>query len=315
MDNDPTREAATCCHPELNTADLTQAAQAPSAAVPAGGQYATRHISFMYFHSIIDSPYCAKNVVNLSVLVSDLKSIDTTAIFNLITPNLCNDGHDAPCLNGQPSGLTSADASLKKWVPLVMSSPAYQQNGLLIINFDESSYATVTQPSPGVTDFTYLGSACCSQQTGPNLPPFPQTSSLSYKGATINLTTQSFGGNQTGAVMISKFIKPGETCQTSRTTTIRCRRASRTSSGSITSAMRRKRACRASAPTPSQFCEAVAHDWRLHTQGDLAHAAHCCGDRETYLSVGSLTTMLTKSHASVSYSPRQPDKPRLSTCR
>ncbi|MDN7520629.1 alkaline phosphatase family protein, partial [Burkholderia sp. AU45251] len=40
-------------------------------------------------------------------------------------------------------------------------------------------------------------------------PVFPQTSSLAYHGATINLTKQSFGGDQTGAVMISKFIKPG----------------------------------------------------------------------------------------------------------
>ncbi|HEF4769589.1 alkaline phosphatase family protein [Burkholderia multivorans] len=209
MGNDPSREAATCGHPTLNTVDLTQAAQAPSAAVPAGDQYATRHNPFVYFHSIIDSPDCARNVVNLNNLANDLKSISTTANFNLITPNLCNDGHDAPCVNGQPGGLTSADAFLKKWVPLITSSPAFQQDGLLIINFDESSYASVAQPSPGVTDLTFSGTTCCSQQPGPNLPAFPQTSSLSYKGATINLTKQSFGGDQTGAVMISKFIKPG----------------------------------------------------------------------------------------------------------
>ncbi len=163
----------------------------------------------MYFHSIIDSPDCAKNVVNLNNLANDIKSIDTTANFNLITPNLCNDGHDAPCVNGQPGGLTSADAFLKKWVPLITASPAFQQDGLLIINFDESSYATVTQPSPGVTNLTFAGTTCCSQQPGPNLVPFPQTSSLTYKGMTINLTKQSYGGDQTGAVMISKFIKPG----------------------------------------------------------------------------------------------------------
>lgn len=209
MGNDPSREAVICGHPTLNTTDLTQTAQAPSAAVPAGDQYATRHNPFMYFHSIVDSPDCGKNVVNLNNLTNDLKSISTTANFNLITPNLCNDGHDAPCVNGQPGGLTSADAFLKKWVPLITSSPAFQQDGLLIINFDESSYATVTQPSPGVTDLTFSGTTCCSQQAGPNLAAFPQTSSLSYKGATINLTKQSFGGDQTGAVMISKFIKPG----------------------------------------------------------------------------------------------------------
>jgi len=94
MGNDPTREAATCGHPTLNTTDLTQIGEAPSAAVPQGDQYATRHNPFMYFHSIIDSPDCGQNVVNLNRLTTDLQSISTTANFNLITPNLCDDGHD-----------------------------------------------------------------------------------------------------------------------------------------------------------------------------------------------------------------------------
>ncbi|MFP3245618.1 MAG: alkaline phosphatase family protein, partial [Paraburkholderia sp.] len=58
-------------------------------------------------------------------------------------------------------------------------------------------------------DLTFAGTSCCSQQPGPNLAAFPQTSSLAYGGITITLTKQSFGGDQTGAVMISKFIKPG----------------------------------------------------------------------------------------------------------
>ncbi|MFM0295344.1 MULTISPECIES: alkaline phosphatase family protein [Paraburkholderia] len=208
MGNDPTREAATCGHPTLNTTDLTQSAEAPSAAVPLGDQYATRHNPFMYFHSIIDSADCGQNVVNLNKLTTDLQSISTTANFNLITPNLCDDGHDAPCVNGQPGGLTSANTFLQKWVPIITASPAFQQDGLLIINFDESSYATVTQSGTS-EDLIFTGATCCSQQPGPNLPSFPQTSSLTYKGLTINLTKQSFGGDQTGAVMISKFIKPG----------------------------------------------------------------------------------------------------------
>ncbi|WP_345812087.1 alkaline phosphatase family protein [Paraburkholderia sp. PREW-6R] len=209
MGNDTAREAATCGHPTLNTTDMTQSAEAPSAAVPLGDQYATRHNPFMYFHSIIDSADCGQNVVNLNRLSTDLQSISTTANFNLITPNLCDDGHDAPCVNGQPGGLTSANTFLQKWVPIITASPAFKQDGLLIINFDESSYATVTQPSATVENLIFSGSTCCGQQPGPNLAPFPQTSSLAYKGMTINLTKQSYGGDQTGAVMISPFIKPG----------------------------------------------------------------------------------------------------------
>ncbi|MDE1181166.1 alkaline phosphatase family protein [Paraburkholderia sp.] len=209
MGNDPSREAATCGHPTLDTTDMTQSAEAPSSAVPLGDQYATRHNPFMYFHSIIDSSDCAQNVVNLDKLTTDLQSISTTANFNLITPNLCDDGHDAPCVNGAAGGLTSANDFLKKWVPLITASAAFKQDGLLIINFDESSYATVSQPSATEEDLIFSGATCCSQQVGPNLGTFPQTASLTYKGITINLTKQSYGGDQTGAVMLSPFIKAG----------------------------------------------------------------------------------------------------------
>ncbi|WP_028229391.1 alkaline phosphatase family protein [Paraburkholderia ferrariae] len=225
MGNDPSREAATCGHPTLNTTDLTQEAEAPSAAVPLGDQYATRHDPFMYFHSIIDSSDCLTNVVSLNNLQNDLQSVATTANFNFITPNLCDDGHDSPCVNGQPGGLTSANTFLQKWVPIITSSAAFKQDGLLIINFDESSYASEslnTSSKPPTLTLTYSGSTCCSEQPGPNLAAFPQSSTYGTLPAsaipglpsslgTISLvmTKANYGGDQTGAVMISKFIKPG----------------------------------------------------------------------------------------------------------
>jgi hypothetical protein len=225
MGNDPTREAASCGHPTLNTTDLTQTAEAPSAAVPQGDMYATRHNPFMYFHSIIDSPLCATNVVNLNQnLARDLQTVATTANFNFITPSLCDDGHDAPCADGRPGGLTSADAFLQTWVPMITSSPAFKQDGLLIINFDESSYgpsALDTTTSPPSLTLAFVGSTCCSEQPGPNLAAFPQTTNAiatepgsllglaSVPLVSLNLVKQNYGGDQTGAVMISPFIKPG----------------------------------------------------------------------------------------------------------
>ena len=213
MGNDPNRESATCGHPTLNTADQTQIAEAPSASVPLGDQYATRHNPFVYFHSIIDSPDCATHVVNLNSLMSDLQSVSTTANFNFITPNLCNDGHDSPCVNGQPGGLTSANTFLQKWIPLIMASPAYQQDGLIIINFDEGG-ANAPSVAPPVLTSTYTGASCCFEVAGPNLPAFPYTVSAPYSipaygVTTLNLIYKSFGGDQTGAVMLSPFIKPG----------------------------------------------------------------------------------------------------------
>jgi hypothetical protein len=174
MANSPT-QATTCRHPAVNSVDDTQTART-------GDQYAARHNPFVYFHSIIDSPSCAANDVPLDRLTSDLTKVATTSNYNMIVPNLCHDGHDAPCVDGQPGGLTSADAFLKTWVPKILASPAYQQDGLLLITFDESD-----GPQSDAT-------ACCGEGPSAN-SPMP-----GIAGA---------GGGRTGAVAISRYIKPG----------------------------------------------------------------------------------------------------------
>jgi hypothetical protein len=203
MGNDPSRESATCGHPVLNTTDLTQTAEGPRTGLPAGDQYATRHDPFMYFHSIVDSPKCG-NVVNLNTLAQDLKSEWTTPNLVFVTPNLCDDGHDAPCMTGAPGGLVSADAFLQKWVPQIMASPAYREDGLLVITFDEGGLSITPNPAGGF-QIVAPGLFCCNEQPGPNLAPFPQSSTI----GSFTLTFQSYGGDRTGAVLLSRFLKPG----------------------------------------------------------------------------------------------------------
>lgn len=172
MGNSPT-EPATCRHPELNTRDETQVARP-------GDQYAARHNPFVYFHSIIDSPACAERVVPLERLDADLAQARATPNLVYITPNLCNDGHDAPCVDGEPGGLVSADRWLATWVPKILSSPAFKRDGLLIVTFDEAEFDDA--------------SACCGEGPGPNSP---------LPGIT------GMGGGRTGAVAVSPFIRPG----------------------------------------------------------------------------------------------------------
>jgi len=204
MGNDPAREAATCGHPALNAPDPTQQAQPPSAAVPRGDQYAVRHNPFMYFHSIIDSPNCVSNVVGLGELRRDLASAKRTPRFAFITPNLCNDGHDAPCKDGNPGGLVSADRFLKAIVPVIVGSPAYQRDGLLIITFDEGDAEMIPNPA-GSIQLNFPGEKCCNEQPGPNLKPFPQSESDNG----YSITYQDFGGDRTGAVLLSPLLKGG----------------------------------------------------------------------------------------------------------
>jgi hypothetical protein len=230
MGNDPSREAAACGHPVIGTGtDNTNSAEAPSAAVPLGDAYATRHDPFMYFHSIIDdAPSCARHVVNLNHLSNDLAEERTTPNFVFITPNLCDDGHDgsgtgAPgttCANGGPGGLTSADAFLKTWVPKIMASDAYKKDGLLIITFDESNLTQSVSVNPGTgqetVDITFSGQTCCNQQPGPNLNGVrPGTFTLLNTPTLVeNIVINGFGGDRVGALLLSPFVKPGSTSET-----------------------------------------------------------------------------------------------------
>jgi phosphatidylinositol-3-phosphatase len=122
---------APCLHPEPGARDPNHAAQE-------GDQYATRHNPFVYFARITSSPECQANDVDFSNLAADLKTVATTPNLSYISPNLCNDGHDNPCVDGREGGLVSADAWLRKHVPEILGSPAYKQDGMLVITFDEA---------------------------------------------------------------------------------------------------------------------------------------------------------------------------------
>jgi len=173
-----------CEHPVTGEKDPTQIARLDPN-THQYHQYAAKHDPFVYFHSIVDSPECQKNVVPLSNLDSDLKSIETTPNFVFISPNLCDDGHDEKCADGKPGGLAGIDRFLKnsKIVDRITSSPAFKKDGMLIITFDEADF----------DDSPDANSSCCNEQTGPN------TVSPGYPGT---------GGGRTGTIIISPFACP-----------------------------------------------------------------------------------------------------------
>ncbi len=206
MGDDPSRESATCGHPALGQADPTQKAAVDD-------QYATRHNPFVYFHSIIDLPTCAAHVVNLRALTADLQAVQTTPNYAFITPNLCHDGHDGggdnrTCVDGEPGGLVSADKFLEDIVPKILASPAYRQDGLLIVTFDEADSKSRD------------ASACCDEQPGPNIgpgakivfanPPPQPADEIPDQGPGIS----GPGGGRIGAVLVSPLIKPGTVSST-----------------------------------------------------------------------------------------------------
>ena len=173
MGNDTAREAPRCGHPPVGTADGTERAER-------GDQYATKHDPFVYFHAVLDAPSCEASVAPLSELEADLQSPASTPSYAFIVPNLCHDGHDWRCVDGEPGGLAAINRFLERWVPLITRAPAYADGGLLIVTFDEALGSDA--------------SSCCAEPTGPN---------------TRRPGVSGPGGGRTGAVLLSPFIRPG----------------------------------------------------------------------------------------------------------
>ena len=184
MGNDPARDHTTetaqgpaCGHPAVGAPDLTEGAEV-------GDQYATRHEGFMYFESVTgNQAYCDAHILSFQPLSKDLKKVSTIPDFSFIAPNLCNDGHDSPCVNGDPGGLTQINTFLKGFVPELLASPAYKAGGLVLITFDE-----------GTTD-----TGCCGETSGISAS-HPNVAEPGMGGP---------GGGDVGLVALSPFIKPG----------------------------------------------------------------------------------------------------------
>jgi hypothetical protein len=158
--------------------------------------YKNKHNPWAYYHSTFDQDaYCQAHVVPLGFLdtagqphgqlVDDLQQLSTTPSYSFLTPDQCHDGHDGCASNGNQA-LTGADQFLKAFVPAIMASPAYQQDGLIVVLFDE-----------GVSNLV-----CCGEKKAPNL------SSTSNNGYPIPGPVAD-GGGQTGAILISPRVAAG----------------------------------------------------------------------------------------------------------
>jgi phosphatidylinositol-3-phosphatase len=252
MGNDPARDGGTpdplggtdCAHPtQVNgtASDDTENAEGPNATgtqvkSATTDMYADRHNPFIFFHSVTnDAALCNQDVVPLGTattavngsvtysghLADDLKSPATTPKFAFITPNLCDDGHDATCAGVNDAGTTTgglvgADDFLKTWMPLIFNSPAYKDGSTLVmITFDEGDETDTTagdneQPgpnsaNPGYSPLLNAPIAAYGNETYYQL--------LGISGLTPNTepaTGTMPGGGQIGAVLFNpRLVKAG----------------------------------------------------------------------------------------------------------
>ena len=127
--------SSTCVHADSNAAD-----DAPLTG--AGSDYATRHNPFIYFHSLLDLGGCSSNDVGIQHLAGDLRAVKRTPTYAYIAPGLCDEPSAPSCADGALGGLAGEDAFLKRWVPAILASQAYKQDGVLMIVFADGKPAT-----------------------------------------------------------------------------------------------------------------------------------------------------------------------------
>ncbi len=202
--------AANCRYPKLGAADQEQA-------VSAGNDYVTWRNPFVYFQSITSSKDCQSEDVGIPQLATDLKSESTTPSVAFITPGPCDDGSDTPCRRGAPAGTSQSDKFLESVVPEILGSPAYKDDGMLIITFDQAP-----QAGPNADP-----SSCCNNPTYPNLPAATQTTtttsgattSSTATGTTTTETTSTTADTTTTAAASSTSPESSSTSAASSSTT------------------------------------------------------------------------------------------------
>src|SRR2546426_7550533 len=97
------------------------------------GAYASRHNPVVYLTDVHDDATQAQNVVPFTQFAADLAN-NALPNYSFIVPNLCNDAHDC--------SLITADTWLQTNIDPLVKSAQFQQDGLLIILFDEIGRAS-----------------------------------------------------------------------------------------------------------------------------------------------------------------------------
>ena len=122
------------------------------------GLYARRHNPFTYLSDVFNSSVQKLNLVPFTQFATDLNN-NALPDIAFIIPNIINDAHDGT--------LQQADAWLQTNIAPILSNSAFQQDGILIIVFDESA-----------SDNTHGGGRIVAVVAGPNALPALQSSTL-----------------------------------------------------------------------------------------------------------------------------------------
>jgi acid phosphatase len=158
------------------------------------GNYARKHNVFALLSDVANDPSGqACNIVPFTQFATDLAN-GTLPAFSNIVPDLCNDAHDC--------SLSTADDWLKTNIDPLIKSAAFQQDGLLIIVFDESG-----------GDNTNGGGKVAWVAVSPKSKPGYQSTTTYQHQSTLRLILKGLGvtafpGDAASAPDMDEFFQP-----------------------------------------------------------------------------------------------------------
>lgn len=155
--------------------------------------YAAKHNPQIFFsdtsggNDLTPANPLSQQYAPLQQLFADLAN-NTVADYNFISPDQFNDMHTTLTggykgLTGDPAKILQGDDFLRQIIPVIMASKAYQENGVIIIWFDESEQDGVAGDNPD--DFNHtVGEIVISKHAHKNVNGVPFASA-------VNLTHSS----------------------------------------------------------------------------------------------------------------------------
>jgi len=157
------------------------------------GGYARKHNTFALLSDVANDSTQRQNLVPFTQFAADLVN-GTLPDYSNIVPNLCNDAHDCP--------LATADTWLRTNIAPLLASATFQQDGLLIITFDEAG-----------SDNTHGGGRIAWVVVSPKAKRGYQSTMLYQHQSTLRLTLEALGitqfpGTARAAPAMGEFFAP-----------------------------------------------------------------------------------------------------------
>jgi len=210
----------------------------PDPTVPGpGDQYASWRNPVVYFAAIAEGDECEKHDVGYELLTHDLQYKKATPALSLIFPDACHSGGEVECEPGAPKGAKGIAAELKTLVPAIMASPAYEEEGglILITSAEAPQAGDAADPSgcclaPSYPNLVAAGLQPAPTTTPPSTPTAGTTTGTSTSAtSTAEAATEEeptptkYGaesvletgaGGKVGLLMISPYVEAGKVEET-----------------------------------------------------------------------------------------------------